>query len=166
MAQQMPPVVMENVKIIFRNFAGNPDTFNPRGGKRTFNVVLPMEVAEAMARDGWNVKFPGPRDDGEERDPRIQVEASYNVRPPKVYLITSRGKTPLTESEIAMLDWAEITNVDLTLNPFAWGPNYEGKSGIKAYLGSIYVTILEDELDRKYADMHTAGAPPMEEDHR
>ena len=41
--------------------------------------------------------------------------------------------------------------MDLTLNPYAWEVN--GKTGVKAYLKSIFVTIVEDDLDRKYADV-------------
>lgn len=159
----LQPIHMEDVQIVFRNFEGKPDNFNPRGGKRTFAVILPLDVAEAMFKDGWNVKFPGPRDDGETRDPHISVEASFAVKPPKIFVVTSRGKTQWFEPEISMLDWAEIVKVDLSLNPYRW--EVGDKSGIKAYLKEIYVWIEESPLDAKYADIPTLGThTPLDPD--
>nr|DAN82867.1 MAG TPA: hypothetical protein [Caudoviricetes sp.] len=86
----------------------------------------------------------------------IKVEASYRARPPRVICIPSitKNRTYLTEATIASLDYAEILNVDLTINPYQWEVN--GKSGIKAYLGTMYVTIQEDPLDAKYTDEEAA----------
>lgn len=155
MAEQLRPVMMENVQLRFLNFAGAPDTYNKAGGKRTFAVLLDPDVARAMLRDGWNVKNLKAREEGDIDQPYISVEASYKVRPPQIFLITKRGRTPISEAEIAMLDWVDIQNVDLVLNPFYWDIN--GSSGVKAYLGSMYMTILEDDLAAKYADIPISG---------
>ena len=52
--------------------------------------------------------------------------------------------------------------MDLILNPYEWAVN--GKTGVKAYLKSIFVTIQEDELERKYADVPEIdfGGAPMQ----
>lgn len=153
-------VLMEGVRIIFRNFAGKETPFN-RAGKRNFGVILPPDVAEAMLADGWNVKYLKPRDDDEDpvETPWLQVSLNFDKgKPPTVMLVTARGRTALDETTIEQLDWVDIaqddngnSKVDLIVRPYHW--EVQGNSGIAAYLKSMYITIDEDELARKYADM-------------
>lgn len=154
MPQADNTVLMEGVRIVFRNFAGKEGQYN-REGDRNFAVLLDDNVANAMAEDGWNVKWLKPREDAEEDEPDqayLQVSLNFEKgRPPRVVMITSRGRTNLSADEVELLDWADITNVDLIVRPYTW--EVSGKTGIKAYLQSIYVTIEEDELEKKYAEM-------------
>jgi hypothetical protein len=157
MPQPYNTVMMEGVRIIFRNFAGKEGQFN-REGDRNFAVLLDDAVAEAMAQDGWNVKMLNPREGGEEEDttptPYLPVSVNFKGRPPRVVLITSRGRTNLDEDSVEMLDWADIINVDLIVRPYEW--HVSEKSGIKAYLQSMYVTIEEDQLEQKYSEIQPA----------
>lgn len=150
MARSDNTVLMENVRIIFRNFAGREGMYN-REGDRNFCVLLDPETAEAMDKDGWNIKVLQAREEGEEDQPYLQVSVNFKGRPPRVVMITSRGRTTLHEDEVELLDWADIRMVDMIIRPYEWAVN--GKTGIKAYLQSIFVTIEEDELELKYAEV-------------
>jgi hypothetical protein len=147
-------VIMEGVRIIFRNFEGKEGPYN-RQGERNFAVLLDDKVANMMAEDGWNVKWLKPREDiaeeGEEDQPYLPVSVRYDVFPPHIVLVTSRNRTVLNESQIEILDYSDITNVDLIVRPHNWDVN--GKTGIKAYVKTMFVTIEEDALVRKYAEL-------------
>jgi hypothetical protein len=155
MAQPDNTVLMEGVRIIFRNFSGKEGQYN-REGDRNFAVLLDDAVATAMAEDNWNIKWLRPRSEEEEEAPQAYLPVSLNFkgRPPRIVLITSRGRTNLDEDSVDMLDWADIVNVDLIVRPYEWTVNQ--KTGIKAYLQSIYVTIEEDALELKYSELDQA----------
>jgi hypothetical protein len=150
-------VVMEGVQLIFRNFAGKERQFN-QPGSQNFCVLLDEETADEMGKDGWGVKILKPREDDEEDNEFraiLPVKIKYGKgRPPRIWLITSRGRSSLDQEDLKMLDWADITNVDLIIRPYPWDIN--GKSGITAYLQSLFVTINEDPLEAKYAEMDSS----------
>lgn len=140
---------IEGARLIWRNFEGKAGPYNDPGD-RSFHVVIPPENVEALREVGWNVRTKPPREEGDEPLNTLEVKVSYRPgsRPPRCVLVTSRGQTTLDEDTIKEFDIAEIENVDLIINPYHW--EVQGKSGIKAYLKSIYVTVVEDELELKY----------------
>lgn len=148
-------VVIENAKLIFRNFAGKEGRFN-REGDRNFSVLIDDRTANALAADGWNVKWLKAREEGEKDQASLPVTVNFRGRPPRVVMITSRGRTPLREDDVELLDWADIQTADLIVRPYEW--EIGEKSGIKAYLQSLFVTIVEDPLELKYADVEDVPA--------
>lgn len=153
MARNENVVILEDVRIFLRNFAGKEGKYN-REGDRNFAVILSERTARAMEQDGWNVKWLEPREDGDPPTPFLSISVSYKGRPPKIVMLTMRGRTNLTEDEVELLDWADILTCDLIIRPYDWVVN--GKSGKKAYLQSLFATIDEDPLERKYAEIENA----------
>ena len=139
---------IEGARIIFRNFSGRATAFKPEGTK-TFTVVLPLDRAEELYNDGWNVKYREPREEGDELEAHIEVAVNFKYRPPRVVALTSGGRTYLNDETVGMLDAVDLENVDVICRAYEW--EVGEKSGIKAYLQTGFFTIYEDELERKYA---------------
>ncbi len=154
-------IVIEDARIVFRNFSGKEGKYNP-SGKRNFCVLVEAELAHRLERDGWNVRWLKPRDDQEPDQGYLQVAVSYDNVPPKIVMITSRGQTLLDTESVGLLDWAEIKTVDLIIRPYNWvlqeGTRNE-KRGVKAYVKSMYITIAEDEFESKYMTIPSDHTP-------
>lgn len=142
-------ILLEDRKVIFRNFAGQETPMN-RAGDRNFCVLLNDEEAITLTNEGWNVKYLKPREEGDTPQPYLQVRVSFGKYPPRIVMMTATGKTQLEEDRVGTLDWVELDKVDLTIRPYSW--DVQGKAGIKAYLKSMYVKIVEDPLELKYLD--------------
>lgn len=148
-------IKIEDARIIFKNFQGKQNQYNAEGN-RNFGVVLDEDLAAQLTADGWKVKRLRGKEDGEVGDPWLPVKVKYGDYPPIAVLITSRGKTRLDEETIGQLDWTSIKVVDLIIRPYNY-PAMKGKpAGVSAYLKSIYVTVNEDDLELKYADIPDA----------
>jgi hypothetical protein len=143
----IPNKTLEDITIAFRNFAGKEDVYN-RAGDRNFAVLLDPDMAAEMEREGWNVRYLREREEGDGQQAYIQVAVSFKTRPPKIVMVTSQGLSYLGEDMVELLDWADIETADVTLNPYEWGVN--GKTGVKAYVKSLFVKIEEDYLENKW----------------
>ena len=157
MNAQLENIIIENAKIVHRNFAGRVDQFN-KSGNKTFSLVLSdHDEAKRLLDEGWYVKqFKSRMDDDQDTEPDyfLPVTVSYKSYPPKIYIVTRNNVRLLREDEVGNLDDLEIASVDLTIRPYCWEVN--GKSGVRAYLKTMYVTLLEDEFAYKYADRVSA----------
>lgn len=143
-------VVIEDAHLIWKNFSGEETQFN-RAGNRNFNVIIDdLDFAEELERKGWNVKEKEARDEGDDPYFTLACAVSYKIRPPKIITYTGHSKAKLNENTVGMLDYADITNVDLELNGSHWEVN--GKTGIKAYVNELHVTIDDGAFGDKYCD--------------
>lgn len=143
---------IENARIIFRNFSGKPSQFN-RDGKRSFSVVLTLDEAKEYEQVGWRIKYLRPREPGDAPTPVLNVNVRYHAqnpeRNPKLYTISGRKKTLLDERTVGMLDYADISNIDLLISPYRYSVPSTGESGVSAYLQEGYF-VLEDYFGGKY----------------
>jgi len=153
---------IENGKLIFRNFSGDERKFNPKG-KRNFAVVLEHDVADQLTADGWNVKWRKPSDPLDPDLAYLKVNVKFDGgKPPKIVLINARNKTLLDEDSVTVLDFADIETADLTIVPYNYDVN--GKTGIAAYLKTMYVVLVKDEFESKYEDLPNSDPLPEESD--
>ena len=82
-------LVIQDAKIMFRNFEGREKT-NNRAGDRNFCVRIDdPEEAQKLAADGWNIKTLSPRDGVDDDEVHfLQVKLNYGRgRPPKIEVL-------------------------------------------------------------------------------
>ena len=140
-------VRIDDARIIFRNFAGTEGKFNP-AGNRNFGVFLPDDVAKEMEADGWSIKWLNSYED-EAPQALINVKLNFGNYPPNIILVSDGKMTRLDADTVNVLDFAELTQVDLILRGYEW--SVSGKTGVKAYLKTGYFVLTVDELAKKYS---------------
>lgn len=148
--KKIPPLTIENARLIYRNFGGRQTVYNAEGD-RNFGIVLedPQLIAD-LRRDKWNVKEKDPKEEGDESWFFLPVTVGYKFRPPVITRLTTSGRMRITEELVEMLDYEDIILCDVTLNPYQWEMP-SGANGVKAYLKTMYITVEEDALEAKYA---------------
>ena len=142
---------IEGATIIWKNFSGERDRFNP--GKRGFSVVIADSVmADELRQEGWNIKERPLQEgaDPSEQEWTLPVKLNMN-RYTQVWLIVGNHKTLLDENTVAQLDVVDFVNCDISIRPYEW--EMGGRTGITAYVDSMYVTIRENKFSEKYADL-------------
>lgn len=144
-------VMLEGVRLIFKNFEGRKEQYNA-DGERNFAIALPFDQAQGLMANKWNVKVKESPEEGEEPLAYLPVKVNFDSRPaPRITLISSSGRTMITPETAAVLDTLEYTNIDVMIRAYDWEVN--GKSGRKAYLQTAFFTLYEDPLELKYAKM-------------
>lgn len=139
---------IEGARITFRNFSGEARKFNA-AGNRNFNIILTEKDRDMLADAGFKIRVRPPKDSYSEPQYLLPVMVSYKFRPPKITTIVGHVKSEMTEDNVGELDYADIENIDLTIRPYHWEMP-DGTSGVKAYLNSMYVTLVKDVFADKY----------------
>ena len=66
----------------------------------------------------------------------------------------------LDEETVGRLDTADITYVDLEINPYDWSSKRGGAPAYSAYVKELYVTIAESRFAAKYAEQEAPEEEP------
>ena len=145
-------LVIEDVigkQIIYRNFDGVPRGKYDKEGEKYFNVVLDdIDFAKQLRDDGWTVTIKEPNEEYAKPFAHMKVKVRYDNLPPIIHLIAGDSNVVLDEEAAAMLTHAEIVKADMVINPSSYiNPS---RTGIAAYLRSMYVEIENDPLEAKY----------------
>lgn len=142
---------IDHARIIFRNFEGHGDKFN-REGDRNFSLLIEdEETANAMIREGWNVRIKEGRDEDEGPFMRLPVKVKFTDYGPKIYLWSGNNRIELEEDDVACLDSIEIDDVNLDIRPYDW--EVSGRTGRTAYLQSIEVFQRTNRFEERYNRM-------------
>ena len=141
---------IDDARIIFKNFEGRGDKFN-REGDRNFSLLIEDEnTANALIKEGWNVKIKPGREEGDDPFMRLPVKVKFTDYGPNVYLVTGNRRNELDEESIGCLDNIEIESVDMDIRPYDWEVN--GKTGRTAYLQSMEVVQRIDRFAARYSE--------------
>ena len=144
-------------QIIFKNFEGRGDKFN-REGDRNFSLRIDDEnTADALVKEGWNVRIKDGRDEDEGPFMRLPIKVKFTNYGPNVYLRTGDRVNELNEESIACLDSIEIDSVSMDIRPYDWDVN--GRTGRTAYLQSMEVVQRIDRFAARYANKNNEEVP-------
>lgn len=150
---------VENAVILFNNFSGAPTDLNPNGGKRTFNMCVPKNWADALRADGWNIKTKVLEEGTELYHTEIVVNENCAF-PPHLYMVTEyMGKKSLTllpPEQYKKLDQDDIITVDVEIHPYEHGRGAAGSK--KGYLKNLWATLQSvNDFGGKYSGYELSG---------
>ena len=131
--RNIPPLNIQGAKIVKRNFAGRAEDYN-REGNRYFTVRIDNpELANSLLADGWKLREGKLRNEDDEPRWYMDVKVAFNeYYPTKICVYAGKTRRELNEDTVATL-----------VRPRYWEVN--GKSGYKAYLKVLHVTIEEED---------------------
>lgn len=137
------------IKWNFSHFDGREDTFNAQGD-HNFTLILPEETAEALLKEGWNVRQNDGYEEGDPPEHTLKVKISYRFEPPKIYLLKGNRKIRADERDLADITRSTCEQIDVIITPSRWvhGQN----SGITAYAKELYAKVRQSRFAERYSD--------------
>lgn len=142
-------------KMIWMNFSGKEGRYNPEG-RRNFNLLLDKDSAEYLKNEGFNVKFHEARNEGEDGIYTLKVNVNFKgYKPPEIWMKNNHGNTHLNEDSVNVLDWANIEELYVTFNPYAY------QDSRTAYLDKLLATVHESEYESMFFDEEDSAANTM-----
>lgn len=135
---------IENARFIFEtNFSGDPRRDKFGSDKRYANIIIPEELANELADEGFNVRTIDPKDSEEyEKTYFIKVNVNFESKyPPRIYLVSGDNAPQLLDSEsVKLIDTVYVKNVNAILSKY-----YNDKTGKwSLYARTLYV---EQEIE-------------------
>lgn len=157
--KKLPPLRLENVRLVWKNFAGAKKQYNAEG-LRNFHVVIDEPTAKLLRRDGWNIKDHKAREEGEPDWYSLKVHVRFDNFPPSIILKNGNIRTQVDESMLDILDWAETKDIKLMVN----GSYYktDRNEGVKAYLSRLVATI--SEIDYEFSGLDSSPQTSVKTD--
>lgn len=149
-----PLQLFEDARIGKKNFKGELTDFGEDKG-RTFRIYFTEDPdrAHELAALGYNIKGGDPIPETNEFYPTyLEVGVQWGKYPPEVWIVNGTADNEprsINEQMLGSLDSLRFSRADVIVRPYEWkvGP----KTGTKAYLKKIYVTI----------DKEAAGLDPL-----
>lgn len=142
------PIILEDARLLFPNFAGIATEFN-KPGDRNSCVLIGDELAAQLAAIGWNIRI------GKSTDPDVVPGKFINFTvkidskfPPRLWLIRQGHRPELMSPEdYNILDFARFKSVSLKINQYIWQEKPQRVSG---YLEEGFFELMPDPLRDRY----------------
>lgn len=149
----MEKLTIKHCSIMWRNFEGRKTEYKPEG-YRTFHVKLDEVTAVQLAEEGWSITHRPGNEKYPEDSYSMKVVVSYEKFAPTIWMITGDRKIPLMEETVRQLDYADLEDISLVVSPSVWKSGT--RTGVTAYLNTLYAVVKEDELASEYSWAHEA----------
>lgn len=142
--------VIDEAKLIFKNFSGTKSTFNTQG-YRKFGAIIKPEVADELRDLGVTVKTLKPKSADDQPLDFVEINVKLDKEPaPKV--IMRKADCPdryLDEDDIGILDQADIDIAHIQMSIRTWSMP-TGKSGKNLWLNNIICVLNENDFLSRY----------------